>query len=184
MSSIKGAVIPLVLMIVAATSRPSAARADLVTNLDVSFTALVDGNVLYNYTLTNEPTSTVAVSSFFLAVGNNADLTSLTGPDGWDLEYDSLDNAVMFTSPAADFDIAVGSVGLFSFVSPLGPVSASYLIRAFADDGSIVETTGFTLTPGAAVPEPASLAMLAMGALGLSAAAARRRRRLEVPARP
>ncbi len=149
------------------------ARGDLVTTLSATATEIDSGLFRYEYTLTNELSSTLSVTDFFLDVSPFADLQAITAPVGFIISYSAGDPDITFSSPEAAFDILPGSFGLFSFESLIGPKSAAFLVRGLGET-SFGENSGFTLTPSA-VPEPLSVGLFAMGS-GMAGAWLRRRK--------
>jgi hypothetical protein len=153
----------IALLAMAASTR--SARADLVTTLDVSPMSMPGGLTEYDYKLSDLSTSSITASSFFVAVDATANLTRLSAPVGWDISYDPGDLAVAFTSPDPSFDVMIGSSGLFSFDSLLGPVLAPYEIAGIDSNYNYLTNDGTIYS--ASVPEPASAALLAVGVLGM-----------------
>jgi hypothetical protein len=155
----------LALALIAIAGNRQSARADFITSLGVSTMAVSGGLTEYDYTLADLSTSTVTASFFYLDVDSTANLTALTAPTGWDISYTPGDTAIGFTSPAPSFDIQPGTVGLFSFDSPLTPVIAPYAIAGIDSNSNYIENDGVVFTPSI-VPEPSSALLCAMGAVG------------------
>lgn len=155
-----GVLATLVLAGSVASSVP--ARADFTTTV-TQITTPVSGNLFrYDYTLTNDPSSTLPITDFFIDVSPDADLQSLSAPAGFIISYSPGDLDVSFSSPDPSSDILPGASGLFSFTSVIGPALAPFLVRG-ADGAVIEENTGMTISPRA-VPEPSSLLLGAIGA--------------------
>ncbi|QEH31647.1 PEP-CTERM motif protein [Aquisphaera giovannonii] len=145
----------------------SPARAGFLTSLDVLITPQAGNSYLYEYTLTVGAASDRPAASLVIDVSTVADLTALTGPTGWDITYAAGDSFVAWDSPAEDLELAVGASAVFSFVSSLAPGLSDYQVAGIGTNPLLAFNTGQVGAPVAAVPEPASLAMLASGALGV-----------------
>jgi hypothetical protein len=144
------------------------ARAGLVTELTVSPTQAPNGLFTYAFTLADESNSTISASQLFLAVSPRADLSGISAPAGWDVFYSAGASDISFLSSDPLYDIAPGTVGMFSLSSRIGPALGSDLVRGFDDSaGTFAENKGTVLT--ASVPEPTGLAL---GLLGTACAAA------------
>jgi hypothetical protein len=147
----------------------NASRGGLITDLSVEVTAKPGGLFEYDYTLTDEPASSLAASQLFLAVSPGADLSAVSAPGGWDVFYSPGDPDISFLSSGPSTDIVPGASGAFSFASATGPAAGDDLVRGFDfNSGTFGENPGTIPTPSA-VPEPPSLAL---GALGAALAAA------------
>jgi hypothetical protein len=153
------------------TVTPSRAEV-IITSVSDQVTILPGGLVQYNYTLTNQPTSTLPAVLFNLNVDTKADLKAIKSGAGWTTTYSPGAGFIEWDSPGPFTDLVPGSSGTFSFVSPLGPSDQSFFVVGLNDQG-IDFNSGTTSAPGstAAVPEPSSLAMWGIGVLGLVAAA-------------
>lgn len=170
-------------------------RGDLLTGLTATATPEAGGLTLYSYTLSNLSSSTVAVSAFSVAVSSDSNLTNLTAPSGWEVNYypggttTTLDGsgnpvtqivpgdtAVSFTSPdPTSINIAAGASGTFSFESPRLPGTQNYAAQGLDfSTFTVAQSNGSIVSP---VPEPASFVLMALGGLGLAAAGRARRAR-------
>jgi hypothetical protein len=156
-----------------ALATPVVARADLITS--ISGHAVQDpatGVYTYTYTAANLPGSTDTLGGLTVNVDPLADVSGITGPAGWQSFIDPADGLVLWASPDPSTDILPGSFDLFSFLSPLPPVSQDYLAIGFSDIG-IDFNTGTTVGPGVppapavAVPEPGSLLVFGAGIAAL-----------------
>ncbi len=165
------------LALVALMAAPAAGRADFLTSL--SGQAVFDpsqGLYSYTYTVTDLPDSTDTLGGLTVDVDPSADVSDLTGPAGWQSSFDAADALVLWVSPDPSTDIPPGSLGTFSFLSPLPPTSQDYLAIGFSDVG-IDFGAGSTVGPGApasTVPEPPGIGPLSLGVLALAAARIRR----------
>jgi PEP-CTERM motif len=148
-------------------------HADLIVTVSPTVTPEAGGLFLFNYSVSNSPTSTVGVAEFDLTVSTAANLTSITNPTGFLDLYTPGDTFISYLSGDPTTDIAPGSSGAFSFVASVGPAAASDLFRGYDLSGNLTQSTGFTLAP-AAVPEPSVLVLLAIGGLCLIGARSRR----------
>jgi len=156
------------LSLLLAAGGPPPAHAGLITDLLSSVTPQPSGLTLYQYTLTDDPGSTLPVVEFTLSVSTAADISSLAGPSGWQITYNAGDALVDWATFSADTVIQPGDSATFSFLSPLGPSQQDYSVLGLDPASFDVETNqGQTQSPGiTAVPEPSALAMLGTGALG------------------
>jgi hypothetical protein len=153
------------------------ARGDLITDLTVSVSPPSGGLYSYSYTLTDQTSSTLDASQFFLAVAPGANLSAISAPTGWDVFYAAGDPDVSFLSSDSSFDLSPGTVGNFSMVSAVGPALASDLVRGLDDStGTFAENSGTILTPSAMVPEPSALVLGVLGAAFAAAVGLARRR--------
>jgi hypothetical protein len=158
----------LALALVAIVGSRQCARADLITDVGVSTTPVSGGLTQYNYTVSDQSTSTITASFFFVAVDITANLTVMTAPTGWDISYATGDTVVEFSSPASSFDIVPSSVGMFSFESPLTPVISTDAVAGIDSNNSYFENDGVILSPSiASVPEPSSALLCVLGVLGV-----------------
>jgi hypothetical protein len=140
------------------------ARGALITDLSVKVTAGSGGLFRYDYTLKDDPASTLGASQLFLAVSPGAALTAVSGPAGWDVFYSAGDPDVSFLSSAASTDIAPGSSGSFSLTSAVAPAAGASLVRGFdLATGALGQNAGTVLTPSA-VPEPPGLVLAGLAA--------------------
>ncbi len=145
------------------------------------------GNFLYSYLVTDLATSTSNISEFDLDVSGGqqamgiitptgAPLSNITMPTGFINLYTLGDPYISFQSTDPSTDIAPGASATFSFTSPDGPATQAY---QFVDLNTGNTMGGTTLSPtplgAAAVPEPGSLLLVALGIPGLIGLAARRR---------
>jgi hypothetical protein len=156
------------------------ARAGLLANLSVDVTRASNGVYTYDYTLSVDPSSTLGAGELDLSVSPFANLSSISGPAGWDVFYTAGspgDSAITFSSPDSSTDIAPGSFGLFSMTSLIGPALSSDLARGFDDsNGTVDQISGTILT--AAVPEPSALMLGVLALVGLAYPVARGSARL------
>ena len=144
------------------------ARADLITNVGVSTTPVSGGLTEYDYTVSDESSSTITASFFFVAVDTTANLSAMTAPSGWDISYATGDPVIEFSSPDPSLDIIPGSFGLFSFDSPLTPVLTTDAVAGIDPNSNFVQNVGTTLGPVvASVPEPSSTVLCTLGMLGV-----------------
>ena len=153
------------------------ARAEFITTLTASETPQPGGLTLYQYTLTNDPTSTLNAEGLAISVDANADLQSITGPTGWDISYLPGDTLVTWESSDISIQfIAPGDSAAFSFLSALGPAQQPYLVIGTDTLGIDFDSNfGDIASPAiSSVPEPGSLVLSGLGALGVLAMVARR----------
>jgi hypothetical protein len=126
--------------------------------LDINLTAFVtetpDGLFKYEYVLESFPGSAVAVNTFLLDVGKNADITSITEPEGWgnDFAPDEISFQMLWLSSETPFDIPPGSAGTFSFLSPLEPGERDYFVANLDDMGEDNGNLAFGLIEGPSTP--------------------------------
>jgi hypothetical protein len=157
----------LALALVAIAGSLQAARADLITDVGVSTAPVSGGLTQYTYTVADESTSTITASFFYVAVDTTADLTTFTAPTGWDISYATGDTVVEFSSPDPSLDIMPGSLGMFSFDSPLTPVMSTDAVAGIDSNFNYFENDGQILSPSiSSVPEPSSALLCILGALG------------------
>lgn len=156
----------------------SPARAGLVADISSSVTPQPGGLNLYQYTITDEPSSSLPAVEFTLTVDASANLTSITGASGWLITYSTSDNIVDWSSPSSSTDLQPGNSAIFSFVSPLGAFQQNYQIVGLTTNPFAIDTKqGQIASPGiASVPEPGSLVLFGIGTLGVLTMLARRRR--------
>jgi PEP-CTERM motif len=161
------------------------ARADLVASVSVDIMPEGGGMSLYSYAITVDPTSTLAVSEFDLNLTSGttsgintpvgAPLSSIMMPTGFINLYTLGDPTISFFSTSEATDIAPGGFGIFSFISTSNPTTLQpYQLTSF--DGSGGTVTGSILGPTSA-PEPSSLVLFGLGAMGLMGWLARVRSR-------
>jgi hypothetical protein len=155
-----------------AMASPAFVRADFITAVSPQVTSGQGDEYVYSYMVTNLLASTDAFASLNVNVDTGAGVTDITGPVGWLGFFFPTDGLVQWVSTGPATDILPGSVGLFSFISPLPPTSQNYLaIGVF--DGGLEFATGTTpgpgLAPPAAVPAPSGIALLSTGLLLLFA---------------
>jgi hypothetical protein len=158
------------------------ARAGMIASVSVDITPEAGGMSLYAYTVSVSSQSTSAVSEFDLnitsgtASGINtpvgAPLSSITMANGFINLYTTGDPTISFLSTDPSTDIMPGTSGMFSFVSTSNPVLQPFLLSTF--DGSGNTVAGSVLAP-TFVPEPSSLALSSLGAMGLIGWLAHRR---------
>lgn len=152
------------------------AYGDLVTSVIAEHHPAGGGLFEYEYRLTNELGSDVPVGAFALDIPTTADLQSITGPAGWDIDYTPTSLSVTWVSSDPVFDLLPGSSLLFSFLSPLDADQRDYLVVGFGAT-DIFTNTGRVAGPSvAAVPEPSTIALLGIGALSLIGFTRRSRR--------
>lgn len=143
------------------------AHASLVTSLQSEVKLLAGSKYKYTYTISNDTTSTLPVVEFTLNVGADADLTDVTGPEGWVVSYANDAVAVDWSSFSPDTDIKPGAATTFSFVSVLAPAAQDYSILGVSVDPFGIETNqGRVVSPAAStVAEPSSFLPLLLGAI-------------------
>jgi PEP-CTERM motif len=162
----------------------SPARAGLLASVSVVIAPEGDGMSLYTYTVSVDPASTSAVSEFDLNLTSGttsgidtpvgAPLSSITMANGFINLYTLGDPTISFYSTDPSTDIAAGTSGMFSFISLSDPVSQPYQLSTFDGSGGVV--VGSVLAP-TSVPEPSTLVLSGLGALGVVGVIARTRRR-------
>ena len=147
-----------------ALSVPGTARAGFSTSLVTNEVSLGNGLTRYTYTLTNSLQSTISAYAFSLAVDAGANLESIMEPAGWASDYTVGATTIEWSTGSP---LTPGNSAIFSFESAESPSSSAYQATGF-DPSTILFYTnpGTAPTPGAsAVPEPASMALMAMGGL-------------------
>jgi hypothetical protein len=160
----------IALALVAIGGGSQSARAGLITNVTVSTTPVTGGLTQYDYTVSNESSSTITASFFFVAVDTTANLSVMTAPTGWDISYATGDPVIELSSPNSSLDIIPGASGQFSFESPLAPVITTDAVAGIDSNFNYVENDGSTSGPAlASVPEPSSVLLCALGAVGVLA---------------
>lgn len=156
------------------------ARGDFTPTLTVAVTQQ-GGLYTYDYTVNNSR-STLGVSGVDVGVFFAVPLTSFTAPSGFlaNVNSDPTDRVAteaQFFSTDPTTDIQPGATASFSLVSAQAPELAPYVLRNIdAAAGTVTETPAgqMILSP---VPEPSSLLLGVVGALGLSLAGYGRGRR-------
>jgi hypothetical protein len=152
-------------------------RAGPVTDLAVNVTPKPGGLFEYDYALAVEQSSTLGAAQLFLAVSPIADLSAVSAPSGWDISYTPGDPDISFLSSDPSFDIAVGSFGLFSLTSAVGPAPGDFLVRGLDDHtGTFAENRGTLDVPLATVAEPPGLTLGVLASGGVAACSLARRR--------
>jgi hypothetical protein len=158
----------IALALVAIVGGRQSARAGLITDVAVSTTPVSGGLTQYDYTVSNESSSTITASFFFVAVDTTANLSAMTAPTGWDISYATGDTVIEFSSPDPSLDIIPASFGMFSFDSPLTPVTTTDAVAGIDSNFNFVQNNGSILGPAiASVPEPSSALLCALGVLGV-----------------
>jgi len=154
---------------------PGSAWAGFVTSLSSSVTETTDHLYQYTYTLTGESQSTISAYSFALAVDDNANLQTITGPSDWSPSYSQGATTITWSTGTG---LAPGNSAIFSFISGEPPVSSSYQLIGFDPTNFQFYTNpGSTSSPGiASIPEPSSLILAAMGTICMIACGMYRRR--------
>jgi hypothetical protein len=158
----------------------SGARAGILLSLSATTSPSPGGRTLYEYTLWNQEASTVPIAALGIYVDAPADLADIVGPTGWDVDYSRGDTSIYWASSDERYDLQPGATALFQFTSALPAVTQPFEAMGFdAVDGSLVLHDGETHAPGvaSAVPEPAGIVSLGLGALVLVGYLARTRRR-------
>ncbi len=158
------------------SSLPSPARAGYLVDISATVTPQPGALDLYQYTIANETGSSLPTVEFTLTIDPSANLTSVTGASGWLITYSAGDNVVDWSSPSSSTDLQPGNSAIFSFLSPLGPVQQDYQIVGLTTNPFAIDTKqGQSASPGiASVPEPGSLVLVGIGALGVLTILARR----------
>ncbi|QEH33731.1 hypothetical protein OJF2_22370 [Aquisphaera giovannonii] len=154
---------------------PGSARADFLATLDVTTTPEAGGLTLYQYMLSVDPASDQAAVLLLINVDAAAGLTSISGPAGWEIDYNTGDTGVSWLSPGSDTDLLPGQSAVFSFASPLGAGDEDFLTVGDAFGAVQGRIAGPSLLT---VPEPPSLWLLAgAAAAGFPTMTGRRRAR-------
>jgi len=156
------------------------ARADFVPMLtESSALDTTTGLTKFTYTVTDPANSTLPVSAFFVDVNPKFDVSMIVAPTGFDITYNPStpgvggmpgtlgDPDISFTSSSSSTDIAPGGVGVFSFESGGGSGMVPYALRSLDASGAFAAQTPDGLMTMGAVPEPSSLALVALGAVGV-----------------
>ncbi|WP_337175527.1 PEP-CTERM sorting domain-containing protein [Paludisphaera sp.] len=158
-----------VVLLASATLLAGSARAEFV--LDVQGTATSDGagGYLYTYTVTGDSANTLYGYYFSIDVPVEIEAYDISGPEGWLVAYEyGVSEKVVWDTNDGFALLYPGDALEFSFRSRSAPGATGYL-GVGADDffeefgshaGQVVGPGGTT-----AVPEPASLSLLALGAV-------------------
>ena len=155
----------LLCTILALACGPAAARAGFDVSISATDTRQANGNYLYSYTVTDLPTSTIAITEFDIAVNDPIGVTSIKSPSDFFTFYNPGDSSLTFTT--FDDGILPGSAGVFSFISSSAPGLVPELIRGLDPSTfTVVDVPGTVIGPSLAVPEPSSLLMCGLGAVG------------------
>jgi hypothetical protein len=150
----------------------SPARAGFIATVTADVSPAGGDLFRYEYTLFNDFSSDFDVIDFSLDVAANADLQSITAPDGWTVAYTPGSVLYYSFSGGPDTDIAPGQVTTFSFLSPLAPALQNYSISGLNPDTFDFDTlSGAIASPSVAVanpvPAPPGVVLAAIGGLSL-----------------
>ena len=166
-------------VIILVARSPASVRGDFITDLSVNTTSQPGGLFLYNYTLTNGPTSTLNAEGLSIGVSAAANLQAISGPNGWDVSYDPGSLLVTWESSDLSTDLLPKSSAMFTFESVLAPAQFVYITTGLDESQSISGTnTGRIASAGvASVPEPSSFSLVlsGIGTLGVLTTLARQR---------
>ena len=155
---------------------PSAAHAEPIM-LNPTITNLGNGLFSYQYSVTNTaPFGFSTVSILNLPTVGNA-VQNLMAPAGFNAFFDPGLGELDFVEDTQSF--AAGStVSGFSFISPFAPGVTIFTALRLDENFNPITVQGTVLAPQnapAAVPEPATLMLLATGLAGIAAKVRRRR---------
>jgi hypothetical protein len=180
MLSLRSLVCRAAVVAVALAALVPQARAGFVAAVTAEVSTTSTGAYHYQYTLTNDASSTLAAFDVLLNVSPFANLQVVTPPDGWFSAYAPGDTSIYFLSVDPATDLAPGNATTFSFVSDLAPLAQEYSTSGVNSTTFEFDTlTGTVLSPGlgvAAVPAPSTGVLALVGvAAGVGAAVVRRR---------
>jgi PEP-CTERM motif len=153
------------------------ARAGFIATVSANVKPLSNGLDEYDYAVSSSPQSTVDGYIFALTVDATANLQSISNPSGWSADYTGGSTTIIWSTGTTP--LTPGDSTLFSFDSALTPSLSPYQVTGFDPTGiQFYPSNGTTLAPAiASVPEPNSLVLSGIGALGALAMLARRSRR-------
>ncbi len=166
----------LVVAVVGLLCAVAPARAGFSGDVQSSATRIDGGLYLYTYVVSDAASSTASITEFDVTVKDPNVTGSITAPGNFFTFYSPTDSLLSFT--AFDAGIAPGTSGTFSFVSSYEPGQVSESIQGFDSSASSPVSLAGMVTGAATVPEPSSLVMCALGAIGgfgLIARSARKR---------
>lgn len=108
--------------------------AELITSLK-SQDLLTDGIHQYVYTLDNNKSSTLSVSSFVLNIGKNVEIIQIVSPDGWNplRESDEENTVIAWDINDPSFTIKPGASAQFSIISRNNGAIQSYGLFGISD---------------------------------------------------
>lgn len=153
------------------------ARAGLIAQLNGTATQQLDGRFEYDYVLSVDAASSFPGSALEIDIPALAAPTSITGPNGWIIEFAPTLGVLSWTSPDSIFDISPGSSAAFSFLSALAPGLTTFRLTGISFSGleeGVIEQS----TIGPAVPEPSGLVLAGTAAAALAISASWRNRRI------
>ncbi len=162
-------------VILAGVLGSATAEAGFDVSITGSATQQAGGAYLYSYILIDNPSSTVAISEFNIALNDPIGVSLITSPSDFFTFYNPGDPVITFD--AFDTGISPGSAGVFSFVSMSAPgLVAESIVGLDSSTFTAQTSSGMVIGAASVVPEPSSVVMLGIGVLGSFGWLARSRR--------